>query len=108
MKYAHFTDNEDLGYCLREEVLEYSERKLLYLFSELNDDYITLGCSEGVDVSRAETRTAYVKGYIVSWKCAKDEKGADVSELEAIPSKEQEMIKQLVRLACDARFIYFD
>ncbi len=109
MKYVHLTGNEDLGYVLQEEVLEYNEQKVLYLISELSDDNFTIGCGiESMTVSRSGTRTAYVKGYVVKWKYAKDEKGADVSELEAIPSKEQEMIKQLVRLACDARFIYFD
>jgi hypothetical protein len=109
MKYVHLAGNEDLGYCLEEEILEYNERKILYLLSELKDDNFTFGCDiDMVRVSRQETKTAYVKGYVVRWKCARDEKGLDVSELEPIDSKEQEAIKQLLESRSNARFICFE
>ena len=113
MKYVHLSGNEDFGYCLKEQILEYNERKILYLLSELNDDYFKVAGDidmvvDNVKVSRKETRTAYVKGYVVRWKCARDEKGFDVSELEPIDSKEQEAIKQLLQSISDARFICFE
>lgn len=108
MKYVHLTGNEDFGYVLQEEVLEYNERKILYLVSELEDDSFTFGCGEGGTISRQETKTAYVKGYIVKWKCAKDEKGANISELAAINSEEQEAIKQLIQSACAVKFVHFE
>ena len=113
MKYVHLSGNEDFGYCLKEEILEHNERKILYLLSELNDDnfkiaaYIDMG-TDNVRVSRKETRTAFVKGYIVRWKCARDEKGSDVSELEPIDSKEQEAIKQLIQSMSDVRWVCFE
>lgn len=107
MKYIHLTGTEDMGYFLQEEVIEYNGQKLLYLVSELRDDYFTLGCDQGGTVSRQGTKTVYVKGYVVKWQCEKDKKGACVSELAPIDSKEQDAIKQLIQKTCDARFVYF-
>ena len=109
MNYVHSTGDEDLGYSLQERVVEYNGRKLLYLLSELSSERFALGCGpDMLEVSRSDTRTAYVKGYISKWKYAKDEHGADVSELEAINSKEQEALRQLIESDCNARLIYFE
>ena len=112
MKYVHLAENEDLGYCLKEEILEYNKRKILYLVSELNDDHFKFGCDidmafDIVKVSRQDTRTVFVKGYVVRWKCARDEKGFDVSELEPIDNKEQEAISQLLQSRSSARLVCF-
>jgi hypothetical protein len=109
MEYVHLAGNEDWGYCLREEILEFNERKILYLLSELKDEHFKImGEFDMVmEVSKQAMRTVYVKGYIVRWKYAKDEKGLDVSELEPLDSKEQEVIKQLLESTCDARTVCF-
>jgi len=108
MKYSHFVETEDLGYSLKEEILEYDDRRVLYLTSELSEESFSIGCGGGaVGVSRSDTRTAYVKGCVVRWKCEKDEKGLDISELEPIDSREQETIRQLVQSRCNVKFVYF-
>lgn len=112
MKYVHLSGNEDLGYCLKEQILDYKERKILYLLSELNEDDFKFACGsdtgvEYLKVTRKDTRTAFVKGYVVRWKCARGEKGLDVSELEPIDSKEQEAITKLIQSSSETRLIYF-
>lgn len=112
MKYVHLTGDEDFGYRLVEEILEYNERKVLYLLSELKDEYFMYGCDvdmvfDKLMVSRKDTRTVFVKGYVVRWKCEKDEKGLDVSEVEPIDSKEQEAISHTLESMCDARLVCF-
>ena len=109
MKYVHSTGDEGLGYCVQEKVLEFKGREVLYLLSELSDDHFAIGCGpEMVEVSRSGTRTAYVKGYISNWKYARDEQGADVSQLEAINDREQEAIRQLIESGCNTRLVYFE
>ncbi len=112
MKYVHLSGNEDLGYCLKEQILEYNERKILYLLSELNEDDFKFACDvdmvvSNIKVTRKDTRTAFVKGYVARWKYAKDENGLDVSELEPIDSKEQQAITQLLQSSSDAKIISF-
>jgi len=108
MNYMHLAGDEDLVYSVEEALVEHNGREILYLLSELRDDYFMLGYSrETVMVSGSETRTAYVKGYVARWKYAKDEKGFDVSELEPIDSEEREAIKQLIQSQCDTKFVYF-
>ncbi len=112
MKYVHLSGNEDWGYSLKEQIIEYNERKILYLLSEINEEDFKLGCDfetvlGKVKVSRKDTRTIFVKGYVVKWKCERDENGFDVSELEPIDSKEQEAITKLIYSSSDARLIYF-
>ena len=109
MQYVHLKGDGDLVYSTEEITFEYNERMLLCLLSELRDDYFMLGYSrETVKVSGSETRTAYVKGYVVRWRCGKDEKGFDVSELELIGSAEQQAIKQLVQSKCKVEFVFFE
>jgi hypothetical protein len=112
MKYVHLSGNEDLGYCLKEQTLEYNERKILYLLSELNEDDFKFACDidmvvSNIRVTRKDTRTAFIKGYVVKWKYERDEKGLDVSELEPIDSKEQEAITHLLQSSSDAKIISF-
>ena len=109
MKYIHRQEDSDLGYSLRERVLEHGGRTVLYLISELCDEHFTIGCGAGmVEVSRAETRTVYVKGYVVRWKHARDEHGCDVSELEPIGESEHEALRGPIRADSSARFVYFE
>jgi len=112
MKYVHLAEDVDLGYRLSEEILEYNERKVLYLLSELKADTFIFGCDIEImfgnsKVARQQTKTAHVKGYVVKWKCAKDEKGLDVSELEPIGSEEQSAIREILESKHEVRTVAF-
>ncbi len=112
MKYVHLTGQEDLGYSLEEEILEFNGRKILYLLSQIKDDFFVYGGDidmvfDRLRVPRKDTKTVFVKGYVVKWKYTKDEKGTEVSELEPVDSKDQVDISHLLESQCEAKVVSF-
>lgn len=112
MKYVHLSGDEDLGYSLEEEILEYNGRKILCLISQIKEEFFMYGGDvdmvfEKLRVSQKDTRTVFVKGYIINWKYTTDEKGSEISELEPIGDEEQVEISHLLESKCDARTVSF-
>jgi hypothetical protein len=94
--YTHLPEDRDIGfdgrsYSIKEGVLEYRGRRLLYLNTEASA------------VSFCDRSYAYhlgsinVKGYIMRWKFGTNEKGEMLSEIEPIDeeTEKQEIIKLL-------------
>ncbi|MFC1925791.1 hypothetical protein ACFLW2_03735 [Chloroflexota bacterium] len=86
-QYVHQPEDEDIGfseraYQVREEILEYKGREVLYVRVESTG--FTL-CDRSVN-SRLET--GRVVGYITRWKCETNEEGEAISEIEPIEDEE--------------------
>ncbi|MDI6806234.1 MAG: hypothetical protein QMD14_00250 [Candidatus Aenigmarchaeota archaeon] len=106
MEYVHL-QAEDLGYNLTEKILEYKERKILYLLSELTNEFV-LGCDQS-SIQPSETKTIYVKGKIIRWKYKTDENDKTISEIEPIKQKqEQDEIKKILGNEYQTSNIYFE
>ena len=94
MEYTHFSPDEDPGYRFMEEVLEFNNRKILFLLTELHDEFV-IGCGQCV-VSPSQTRTVIVKGYIKNWRYKNSEEGRAISELEPVNQEERKDITELI------------
>ena len=96
-EYVHLPQDEDIGpedraYCLREGILEYGGRNVLYLETEASA--ITF-CDRSYV---ARMGSINVKGYIVNWQYTTIANGELVSEIEPIRDKvEQREIRQLLQ-----------
>ncbi|MBM3156132.1 MAG: hypothetical protein FJ004_02475 [Chloroflexi bacterium] len=105
--YIHLPEDRDIGfdgrsYSLKEGILEYRGRKLLYLNSEASA------------VSFCDRSYAYhlgsvnVKGYIVRWKFGANEKGEVLSEIESvIEEAEKQEIAKLLRANQNVLGVHF-
>ena len=107
IEYIHATDSivgsEDSTYHIEEEVLDYEGKKVLYLISRAEADFI-LGC----DQSRVPApKSIFVKGYVVEWK-TENEKGEVISKLEPIKEEsEQKEIEEILKDECGILSVYF-
>ena len=86
-EYTHLPQEEDIGpqdrsYQLQEKILEYQNRKILYLISETSS--VTFFCDRS---STPHLGSIIVPGYIVSWQSKKNYQGLLVSEVEPIQDK---------------------
>jgi hypothetical protein len=87
--YEHLPEGKDIGfegrsYSLKEGLLEYKGRKVLYLNVEASE--ITF-----CDRSYApRLGSINVKGYVLRWKYGMSEKGEPLSEIEPVMSEEEQ------------------
>ena len=105
MEYKHFSPHKDPGYQLTEETLEFKGKKILYMLSELNEEFI-LGCDQSV-VTPSQTRTAIVKGYINKWQYKDSEDGRRISELEPVNEDVKKEVIELIRARHSISNIHF-
>lgn len=105
--YTHLPEDRDIGfdgrsYSIKEGILEYGGRKVLYLNAEASA------------VSFCDRSYAYhlgsinVKGYVVRWKFGANEKNEMLSELEPINDEtEKQEIAKLLRTNQNVSAIHF-
>jgi hypothetical protein len=105
--YTHLPEDSDIGfdgrsYSIKEGILEYRGRKLLYLNAEASA------------VSFCDRSYAYhlgsinVKGYVVRWKFGANEKNEMLSELEPINDEtEKQEIAKLLRTNQNISAVHF-
>lgn len=95
--YEHMPEDKDIGfeersYKVTERLLEYKNRKVLYLNAE------AAGVSFCDRSYAMHLGSIIVKGYVVRWKFGTNEKGAPLSEIEPVKSEaEQQEISKLLR-----------
>ena len=87
-EYTHLPQEEDIGpedrsYRVQEKILDYKDRKVLYLVTETTG--LTFFCDHS---STPHLGSIIVPGYIVSWQSKKSREGLPVSEVELIQDKE--------------------
>lgn len=105
--YIHLPEDRDIGfdgrsYSIKEGILEYRGRRLLYLNAEASA------------VSFCDRSYAYhlgsvnVKGYAIRWKFGANEKGEMLSEIEPVneETEKQEIVK-LLRANQNVSAVYF-
>lgn len=105
MEYIHFSPDRDPGYQLTEKILEYRGKEILYLLTELNEDFI-LGCDQSV-VTPSQSRTAIVKGYITKWQHKHSEDKGTVTDLEPINEDVKKEIIELIKSRHGISSIHF-
>jgi hypothetical protein len=105
--YTHLPEDRDIGfdgrsYSLREELLEYKGKKVLYLNTEASA------------VSFCDRSYAYhlgsvnVKGYVIRWKFGANEKGEMLSEIELVnEDTEKQEIVRLLRANQNVSAVHF-
>ena len=105
--YTHLPEDRDIGfdgrsYSIKEGILEYRGRKLLYLNAEASA------------VSFCDRSYAYhlgsvnVKGYVVRWKFGANERGEMLSEIQTISDEmEKQEIAKLLRAEQTVSAVYF-
>ncbi|HUV53364.1 MAG TPA: hypothetical protein VMW64_09885 [Dehalococcoidia bacterium] len=105
--YTHLPEDRDIGfdgrsYSIKEGILEYRGRKLLYLNAEASA------------VSFCDRSYAYhlgsvnVKGYVVRWKFGANERGEMLSEIQTISDEmEKQEITKLLRAEQTVSAVYF-
>jgi hypothetical protein len=95
MEYTHFSSQKDPGYWLTEKVLEFKGRKILYLLTEIKEEFV-LGCDQSV-VYPSQSRTGIIKGYVNKWQYKKSEDGSSISELEPIDEDIKKEVIELIK-----------
>ena len=103
MEYIH-PQAENWGYKLTEGILEVQEKKILYLISEMQDEFI-VGCDRSC-INPSQATTFYVIGEIIKWKYKSNEEGT-ISEIEPIRNDQNE-IKKFFEENFNTEKIYFD
>jgi hypothetical protein len=105
--YVHLPEDSDIGfdgrsYSLKEGVLEYGGRKILYLNTDASG------------ISFCDRSYAYhlgsinVKGYVVRWKFGTNEKGEALSEIEPIADdSERQEIARILKAGYNVSAVYF-
>ena len=105
--YIHLPEDRDIGfdgrsYSIKEGILEYGGRKVLYLNAEASA------------VSFCDRSYAYhlgsvnVKGYVVRWKFGANERNEMLSELEPINDEtEKQEIAKLLRANQNVSAVHF-
>ena len=106
IEYIHLPEDEDIGpegrsYLIREEILDYKNKRVLCIWSEAQ------GGITFCDGSYAQKISSFsVKGYIVDWKVKERDKL--VSKLEAIRDpREQQEIKEILGAKYETLNVYF-
>ena len=105
--YAHVIEGDDIGfegrsYRITEGLLDYQERKVLYLNSEAS------GVSFCDRSYAMHLGSINVKGYVVRWKYGTNEKGETLSEIEPITDEdEQREISKLIRASYNVSTVRF-
>lgn len=105
--YAHLPEDRDIGfdgrsYSIKEGVLEYRGRRLLYLNAEAS-------AVSFCDRSYAHhLGSINVKGYVVRWKYSANEKGEALSDIEPVTDEdEQREISKLLRASYNIGTVSF-
>ena len=97
-EYTHLPPEEDIGpadrsYRVQEKILEYKNRKILYLIVETTG--VTFFCDRS---STPHIGSIIVPGYIVNWQSKKSLKGLLISEVEPIRDGEtQQEVRKMLR-----------
>jgi hypothetical protein len=95
--YEHIPEDKDIGfegrsYAVAERLLEYKDRKVLYLNTEASEVSF---CDRSYAMHLG---SIIVKGYVVRWKYGKNEKGEALSEIEPVKNEEEQReISKLLR-----------
>ena len=98
-QYTHLPPEEDIGpsdrsYRAQEKILEYKNRKILYLIVETTG--VTFFCDRS---STPHIGSIIVPGYIVNWQSKKDRQGLSMSEVEPIQDHEtQREVRELLQV----------
>src|SRR4030042_3959831 len=106
IEYVHIPEDEEIqasggSYRIKEEILNYKDKDVLYLISEAHGplSFCGGGCLSAGGI--------FIKGRIVEWKTSND-KAEFVSKLEAIEDKrEQEEIREVIKAKHKTSSIHF-
>jgi hypothetical protein len=105
--YTHLPEDSDIGfdgrsYSIKEGILEYRGRKLLYLNAEAS---AVSFCDRSY---ASHLGSINVKGYVVRWKFGANEKNEMLSELEPINDEtEKQEIAKLLRTNQNISAVHF-
>jgi hypothetical protein len=107
IEYVHIPEDEEIqaaggSYRIKEEILNYKGKDVLYLISEAQGP-ISFCCGSGC----LSAGSIFIKGRVVEWKTSND-KAEFVSKLEAIEDKgEQEEIREVIKAKHKTSAIHF-
>jgi hypothetical protein len=97
IEYVHMPEDEEIqaaggSYRIKEEILDYKGKDILYVRSEAQGP-ISFCCGSGC----LSAGSIFVKGRVLEWKTRND-KGELVSQLEAIEDKgKQQEIREVIK-----------
>jgi hypothetical protein len=97
IEYVHMPEDEEIqaaggSYRIKEEILDYKGKDILYVRSEAQGP-ISFCCGSGC----LSAGSIFVKGRVIEWKTRND-KGELVSQLEAIEDKgKQQEIREVIK-----------
>jgi len=97
IEYVHMPEDEEIqaaggSYRIKEEILDYKGKDILYVRSEAQGP-ISFCCGSGC----LSAGSIFVKGQVLEWKTRND-KGELVSQLEAIEDKgKQQEIREVIK-----------
>jgi len=107
IEYVHMPEDEEIqaaggSYRIKEEILDYKGKDILYVRSEAHGP-ISFCCGSGC----LSAGSIFVKGQVLEWKTRND-KGEFVSKLESIQdTRKQQEIREVIKAKYKTSNIHF-